>query len=98
MQSKSYHQSCATAGCANEADTRIALICRDCWNAAIHQASQGPLRPTVDGVLMPDDMIDRPRIDQESYAAEVKRGNSEFIRAYFALEDRAAELGVELDS
>jgi hypothetical protein len=43
MQSKSYHQQCATVGCANEADTRIALICRDCWNAAIEQASRGPL-------------------------------------------------------
>jgi hypothetical protein len=55
------------------------------------------LNAVVDGVLIPDEMRDAPLVDQQAYAAKVKRGNRAFIDAVFALEDHARSLGVDLD-
>lgn len=59
---------------------------------------QGKLNPVVDGVLVPDELVDASLVEQRAYAVQVKAGNRAFVDAYFALEDRARELGVELDS
>jgi hypothetical protein len=41
------HKPCATNGCPNTADTRVALICAACWNEAIERATNGPLSRKV---------------------------------------------------
>lgn len=46
------------------------------------------MRPTVDGVLMPDDMLNKPLEEQRAYAARVKKGNAKFVKAALDLEAR----------
>lgn len=53
---------------------------------------------THNGVLVPAEMSDATPQELDRYAEDVKRGNRAFAAAVFALEDRAAELGVELDA
>lgn len=47
----------------------------------------------VNGVLIPVEMRDASKQTLARYAAKVRRGNSDFIAAYFALEDQAIKLG-----
>jgi hypothetical protein len=51
------------------------------------------MRPTVNGVLIPDELLDAPHAEQETYAASVKAGNARFCATYFALDDAARRLG-----
>jgi hypothetical protein len=55
------------------------------------------MQPTHNGVLVPEELNGATSAELDAYADRVKAGNRAFITAVFAVEDRAAELGVELD-
>ena len=55
------------------------------------------MRPTHNGVLVPDELLNATTAELDAYAATVKQGNRAFVNAYFALEDEARRRGISLD-
>jgi hypothetical protein len=73
-----YIKQCASETCCNDADTRVALICRSCWNEAIRVASTGPLVSVAqlgDGVGdVPDVWSSDPDRTTRQFVASVPPG------------------------